>query len=1129
MLVAMFLCLVAAFNPELAFAERESKVWDGSVDVSWYNSAGTVFYINTPAQLAGLAALVNGHVDVGVTPDMITGAFNQSADFLLGIDDFNGKTVYLNADLDMGGVWDSTTGIWEGPNYTPIGGQWCIDVDDAATCLNTSFNGTLDGQGHTVKNICCHRYTPTGYGYSQGVGLVGRLGCHDQDDKSMWADNPAVRNVAVTGHIYARRSVGGIVGKIGKTNKGGIIENCANLATVSNTDAKGCGGIVGAGWNGGLIKNCYNAGHVYSTYACPTGGISGSNEVDIYNCYNVGSIAGANPDYAQGIGVNNGGSQRVSNCYWVTGSASGGYYNGGSEVNVTAVTPECMQSAEFLVLLNGEGRAFVADTANRNGGYPVLRRQTEDTSLLTDIVKVSDPARTCYVAGQNFDDTGLEIWARYSDGTGERITGYTISKVAALGTTDGVVTISGIYGGRAYSFEFPIRVDADGLLTELHLGGSPHLCHAGAPLKYDLDGLSLTGWDQGGGPFSVNEQAVGWTVVSGPATVSGSVLTITGSGLVEVRATVNDVNSNILCLNVNAVSNVLPQGIVLSWTDDTETTQTVSWYTADAAQQMVQYLPADNYRGDFDGAWTLEAVASYLYTSNGNDWYHEEAAISGLSPQTSYVYRVGREGAWSEPASFTTAGSGDQFSFLYMGDVQEGFASWGQLLDAAGAEDAGPKFALLGGDLVDYGNSSNQWEQFFAAASPLFREIPLMPVAGNHDNVAGTLFWSHFALPQNGPAGYEERVYSFDYNNCHIVGLDSDLMTEPGTDSFAAISTWLAEDLEGSDKTWKVVFFHYPPYPVAFDKHTANLQANWVPLLEQGGVDVVFVGHQHVYMRTKPVKAGQIAPDRDGIVYLMGNAGTKHYPPGDDLDYIACQIPNVSNYELVNIEGDTFTLAAKDACGQIIDSYVMGKQVTVPVTGVSLDKDINELVVGDTFRLTADITPIGATNRNVTWTSSNEAVATVDNRGKLTALGAGEAIITVTTNDGSFSASCTVTVSLTPVGQYTVALVKDTAVYSPGETSDGIKTMTINSGVSAMKYFSVQAMPEIEHDGLETVVFTHLRGGAQVSLNAAKADLDSVDVDVVRAGFNVLSGDVVKVYIVDELTNAADSNPTVLQ
>ncbi|MEG3071218.1 MAG: hypothetical protein RQM92_10725 [Candidatus Syntrophopropionicum ammoniitolerans] len=60
-------------------------------------------------------------------------------------------------------------------------------------------------------------------------------------------------------------------------------------------------------------------------------------------------------------------------------------------------------------------------------------------------------------------------------------------------------------------------------------------------------------------------------------------------------------------------------------------------------------------------------------------------------------------------------------------------------------------------------------------------------------------------------------------------------MTEPGTDSFAAISTWLAEDLEGSDKTWKVVFFHYPPYPVAFDKHTANLQANWVICWSRAG------------------------------------------------------------------------------------------------------------------------------------------------------------------------------------------------------------------------------------------------------------------------------------------------------
>ncbi len=1079
--------------------------------------------------MAGLAALVNGHVDAGVTPDMITGTFTQSADYSTGIDDFNGKTIYLTADLDMGGVYDSAAGTWSGPNYTPIGGQWCTDVNDISTCLKTSFNGALDGQGHTVKNIYCDRYAASGYAYSQSVGLVGLLGCHDDDDISLRADNPAVRNIAVTGHIYARRSVGGVVGKIGKTNNGGVIENCANFATVNNTDSKGCGGIVGAGWNGGMIKNCYNAGNVDSTYACPTGGISGSNEADIFNCYNVGSIAAANAVYATGIGVNNGGSQTVSSCYWLTGSApGGGYYNGGGSATVTEATAEYMKSAEFLAALNGDGRAFVADTGNINNGYPVLRVQTDNTPIITDIAKVSDPARLSYVAGQTFDETGLEIWAYYNDGARGEITDYTISKTTALETTDTVITVSGAYGGLGYSYDFPITVESNAVLTTVSLSGSPYLNYCGSPLNYDLNGLALTGEGQTGGPFDISGQAVVWTVVSGPAAVSGSILTITGSGSVEVIATVSDVTSNILDLIVNVSADVLPDEIILTWADDSETTQTVSWRTADAALQMVQYLPAGSFEGSFDAARTVDAAAGYLYAGNSKDWYHQEATISGLSPQTSYVYRAGREGAWSEPASFTTAGSGDQFSFLYMGDVQEGFASWADMLDIAGAESAGPKFALLGGDLVDYGNSGEQWRQFFDAATPLFKQIPLMPVAGNHDNVAETLFWRYFALPQNGPAGYEEKVYSFDYNNCHIVGLDSELMTGPDTDSFTDISDWLVNDLKGSCKTWKFIFFHYPPYPVVFDKHASNLQANWVPFFEQCEVDAVFVGHQHVYMRTKPIKAGQVAADGNGIVYIMGNAGTKHYPPGDNLDYIASEIAYVSNYELISIDGGIFTLTAKDAGGQVIDSYVIDKQATTPVTGVSLDKDTDELAVGDTVQLIADITPADATKRSVTWASDNEAVASVDNSGKVMAVGTGRAVITVTTNDGSFSASCTLAVLLNPAKpRYTVTPLEDTAVYSTGATPEGIKIMTVNSGVSGIKYFAVRVLPVTAHDGTESVVFTHLRKGAQLSLNVTHADFDTVH--AAQAGFNVLPGDIVKACIVDQLTNAEDSNPTILQ
>ncbi len=110
--------------------------------------------------------------------------------------------------------------------------------------------------------------------------------------------------------------------------------------------------------------------------------------------------------------------------------------------------------------------------------------------------------------------------------------------------------------------------------------------------------------------------------------------------------------------------------------------------------------------------------------------------------------------------------------------------------------------------------------------------------------------------------------------------------------------------------------------------------------------------------------------------------------------------------------------------------------------------------------------------------------------------------------------------------QYTVTPVDD-AAYIIGTNPDGISIMTVNSGVSGIKYFAVQVTPVIEHEGMESVVFTHLRNNTQFSLNATKADFDTVD--AAQAGFNVLPSDIVKAYIVDELTNAEDSNPTILQ
>ncbi len=474
------------------------------------------------------------------------------------------------------------------------------------------------------------------------------------------------------------------------------------------------------------------------------------------------------------------------------------------------------------------------------------------------------------------------------------------------------------------------------VLSKLDLSGDDvPLKYTGTVLYYNLEGLTLFGLDQEGRTYDISGRTAVWSVLSGPAAVtSGNILSISGSGTVEVAASIGPVTSNSLSLTVANASGIpntgLPDEIMLSWAGDPETTQTIAWRTGeDTAQDKVQYIREEDFDGSFAGSTTVYAMRSDLYTGCS----HFEITLKGLTPGTRYIYRVGREGAWSGPANFVTASSTDRFSFIYMGDVQEGYDSWGGMLQDAYEENPQISFGMLGGDLVDSGANKNMWQQFFANAAPVFGGIPLMPAPGNHDDMP--LFWSSFALPQNGPDGYIEKFYSFDYGNCHIAVLDSNYLgiVDKYGEDYGKISTWLKNDLKGSSKTWKFLVFHHPPYPVVSDAYSKNLQETWVPVFEECGVDVVFVGHQHIYMRTKPMHGGQATDDpQDGTVYIMGNAGTKHYAPGPHMDYIAAEIPYVSNYEIIEIDGNNFTLTSKAADGTVIDSCKIRKKALYSIT-----------------------------------------------------------------------------------------------------------------------------------------------------------------------------------------------------
>lgn len=87
------------------------------------------------------------------------------------------------------------------------------------------------------------------------------------------------------------------------------------------------------------------------------------------------------------------------------------------------------------------------------------------------------------------------------------------------------------------------------------------------------------------------------------------------------------------------------------------------------------------------------------------------------------------------------------------------------------------------------------------------------------------------------------------------------------------------------------------------------------------------------------------------------------------------------------------------------------KAAAVAVTGVTLSKTELSLAIGDSETLLATVAPERATDKSVVWSSSATRVASVDQSGKVTAKSAGSAVITVKTNDGSFTASCNLSVA----------------------------------------------------------------------------------------------------------------------
>ena len=154
----------------------------------------------------------------------------------------------------------------------------------------------------------------------------------------------------------------------------------------------------------------------------------------------------------------------------------------------------------------------------------------------------------------------------------------------------------------------------------------------------------------------------------------------------------------------------------------------------------------------------------------------------------------------------------------------------------------------------------------------------------------------------------------------------------------------------------------------------------------------------------------------------------------------------VNNGVVTGVSAGTVAITATSTTDPSITATCNVTVQAIAVTDVSLNKSSLNLQIGGNETLTATVAPANATNKNITWESSNTAVATVNN-GKVTGVAAGTATITVTTVDGNKTATCTVTVTAgTPVPD-TNLTTHVPEIYEAKEIAGGYGgTLTVNSG-----------------------------------------------------------------------------------
>lgn len=261
-----------------------------------------------------------------------------------------------------------------------------------------------------------------------------------------------------------------------------------------------------------------------------------------------------------------------------------------------------------------------------------------------------------------------------------------------------------------------------------------------------------------------------------------------------------------------------------------------------------------------------------------------------------------------------------KFSFAIIGDTQNDpnnpSGNLAQASRSLAKQDV--KFVLATGDIVSSCDGDSRCDGKLAKWKSFFKQ-KTYPVQGNHDRVgekkADKAWQNFFDLPKNGPAGFSELVYSFDYANSHFVALASDNPKENLINNTQR--KWLESDLARNKQKNIFVFFHEPAYPTnskigeSLDENPSERNALWF-ILKKYKVTAVFSGHEHIQSRRKVDGVYQFGfGNTDAFNHLAPKPGTTEY------SFVG------SGYGVAEVENEQVTIKTFSVNGALLNSFII--------------------------------------------------------------------------------------------------------------------------------------------------------------------------------------------------------------